>query len=145
MSVEYTIDYSEVEKLQKKMERIPGNVENLINSYLHKEGNVETVTDITELIKISRPTPGAKEHRPHAKTSKWYKVDPLNLGFVVKSRGGAANKPRSFGYLVFPNEGRGPRNPVEQRFMERGLEKSISPILEELHELLEEQIRKELE
>jgi len=145
MSIDYKINYSEVEKLQGKLEKIPGNVEDLINQYLRKEGSLTTIEYITNLIRVSRPSKGAVEHTPHAKKSKWSKVEKLNLGFVVKTKGGAANKPGSFGYLVFPNEGRGPRNPLEQRFMERGLQRSVPDILLDLNQLIEEEMRKGLE
>lgn len=144
MTVEYNIDYSAIEELEKKFEQIPGKVESMINSYLHKDGAKVTIRDITGLIRLSKPSKGAEENRPHAKHSKWSKVEKINLGFVVKARGGAANKPGSFGYLVFPNEGRGPRNPLEQRFMERGLHQSVDELISNLSNLAEEEIRKGL-
>lgn len=141
MTVEYKLDYSSIEDLQKKYSRLLDDIENFLNTYLHKDGAERTIDHITKLIKVSRPTPKANEHFPHAKTSKWSKVEKINLGFTIKPKGGAANKLRSFGYLAFPNEGRGPRNPLEQRFMERGLENSLSPILEDINELVERSLR----
>jgi hypothetical protein len=139
MSISYEIDYSEVEQLEEKIKRIPENVENIINSYLHKEGAQRTIDHITSRMPMS------KYRKRHAKTSKWSRVEKFNLGFTVKPKGGAANKPNSFGYLVFPNEGRGPRNPIEHRFMERGLEGSIPEILDDMNQLLDEELRRELE
>ncbi|WP_188453797.1 hypothetical protein [Virgibacillus oceani] len=124
MSVEYEVDYQAIEQLEEKFKKVPGNIENIINSYLHTDGAAKTVKHITHLMPVSvRDTPR------HAKYSKWARVEKFNLGFTIKPKGGAASNLSSFGYLVFPNEGRGPHNPLEQRFMEGGLESSINDIL----------------
>lgn len=140
MSVKYELDYSEVQKLEEKFKRIPDNVEGIINSYLHKEGATSTAEHITRFIRVSDPwVPKTR----HARTSDWWTVDKENLGFTIKPKGGAANKKGSFGYLVFPNEGRGPRNPQEQRFMERGLAKSITDIMNGLNEHIDRYLEEE--
>ena len=135
MSVKFEIDYSQIEELEEKMKQIPENVENIINTYLHKEGVERTTKDITSLINVSRPTNGKSKR--HARNSKWSKSEKDNLGFTLKSRG-------VYDYLVFPNEGRGPRNPLEQKFMERGLKKSTPHVLQGLNEVLDLKIREEL-
>ena len=142
MSIKYEIDYSKIQALEDKMKQIPDNVERIINTYLHKEGIERTTKDITSFIQVSRPTNGKLKR--HARNSKWSKDEQDNLGFTIKARGGAANKKGSYGYLVFPNEGRGPRNPLEQRFMERGLDRSTPPIIKGLSERLDAKIREEL-
>ncbi|UFU00368.1 hypothetical protein KO561_05325 [Radiobacillus kanasensis] len=121
--VKYEVDYKAIEQIEEKFKKIPNNIEGIINSYLHNEGAAKTVKHITHLMPIS-----IRDKR-HARNSKWWKIEDFNLGFTVKARGGAASNPGSFGYLVFPNEGRGPHNPLEQRFMEGGLESSINDIL----------------
>ncbi|KYG90035.1 hypothetical protein A0U40_09840 [[Bacillus] sp. KCTC 13219] len=86
--------------------------------------------------------PVSKVNKKHAKKSKWYAHEMPNLQLIVKSRGGAANRRGSFGYLVFPDEGRGPSNPVAQDFsgwaMERATPKILDALSEGLNELLEE-------
>mgnify|MGYP007024777013 FL=1 len=42
---------------------------------------------------------------------------------------------------MFPNEGRGPNNPLEQRFMERGLETATPKILDVLGVELDKKIK----
>ena len=140
MSVRYELDHSELEQLENKFKKIPNNVENIINSYLHRDGAEHTAEAITKFIRVSDPwVPKAR----HAKTTKWWTIDKENLGFTLKPKGGAANKLKSFGYLVFPNEGRGPRNPLEQRFMERGLSKSINDIMNGLNEHIDQYLEEE--
>lgn len=121
--VKYEVDYKAVERLEEKFKKVPRNIEGIINSYLHTDGAAKTIKHITHLMPIS-----SRDTR-HAKNSKWWKIEKLNLGFAVKAKGGAAKKPGSFGYLVFPNEGRGPHNPLEQRFMERGMGSSVNDII----------------
>ena len=65
--------------------------------------------------------PVSKREKRHAKHSNPLKERMFNLGFDIVAKGGAAKNKGSFGYLVFPNEGRGPHNPVAQEFFERGL------------------------
>ena len=137
MSVKYELDYSEVEKLEEKFKRIPVNVENIINSYLHKEGAGKTVKHITHLMPVS------SRNKRHAKYSDWSKIEPHNLGFSVKPKGGAAKNKGSFGYLVFPNQGRGPYNDEAQKFMERGLSKSITDIMDGLNEHIDRYLEEE--
>lgn len=132
MSARLELDYGSIEELEEKISQLPGNVEEVINTYLHNIGVEKTEQKITPLIPVSdRRGRGMKRHARH---SNWSKADKENLGFTVKARGGAANKRGSFGYLVFPDQGRGIRNPVAQEFMERGLDQSVSPIVEDLLE-----------
>ena len=137
MSVRYELDYSEVEKLEEKFRAVPDNIENIINGVLHKDGIKVTTTAITEEMPVSNRT------KKHAKYSKWSRSTKENLGFVIKARGGASNKKGSYGYLVFPNEGRGPHNPLEQRFMEEGLEKSTPEVLRLLNEQIDQYLEEE--
>ncbi|SEB15748.1 hypothetical protein SAMN05421743_12138 [Thalassobacillus cyri] len=137
MSIRYDLDYQEVEKLEEKFRKVPDNVENIINQVLHNEGIKRTTAAITKELPVSNRT------KKHAKYSKWSKSEKHNLGFTVKTKGGAAKNPGSFGYLVFPNEGRGPHNPLEQRFMEEGLEKTTPEIIELISERIDNFLEEE--
>ncbi|KQU58021.1 hypothetical protein ASG66_18470 [Bacillus sp. Leaf406] len=120
------------------MSQLGDQAEKTINEVLHTFGVKKVVRDITKEMPIS------KRQKRHAKLSTWSRAEEGNLEFVVEAAGGAANKRGSFGYLVFPNEGRGPSNPLEQRFMETGLYRATNPVLDELGRAIEEQITKEL-
>ncbi|MFD2638393.1 hypothetical protein [Piscibacillus salipiscarius] len=138
MSTSYNLDYSDIQALEEKLARLPGQMEQVMNDVLHRQGIEITARHITERMPVS------DRNKRHAKYSKWWKSERHNLGFTIKAKGGAANKPRSFGYLVFPNEGRGPHNPMEQRFMEEGLAESVNPILNELNEAIDQKLKEEL-
>ncbi|MYL50254.1 hypothetical protein GLV98_12220 [Halobacillus litoralis] len=137
MSVRYELDYSEVEKLEEKFQAVPENIEAIINGVLHKDGTKVTTAAITDEMPVSNRT------KKHAKYSKWSRASKQNLGFTIKTKGGASKKSGSFGYLVFPNEGRGPHNPLEQRFMEEGLEKSTPEVLHLLNERIDQYLEEE--
>ncbi|KMK77623.1 hypothetical protein [Alkalihalobacillus pseudalcaliphilus] len=141
--MKFELDYSEIELLEEKFKRLPENVEQTVNTYLHKEGVSHTTKDITALIPVSVPTKPGKL-KSHARFRKWSTDEKENLGFTVKSRGGAANRPGSYGYLVFPNEGRGPRNHKEQSFMERGLERATPRIINGIHDEIDKKIEEVL-
>ncbi|UOE96075.1 hypothetical protein [Alkalihalobacillus sp. LMS39] len=142
MSVRYEIDFSEVELLEEKLRQLPGNVEKVLNDVLHKTGVKEVTDHITARIPVSKGK--YARIKRHAKMSNWSKSDTGNLEFTVKSRGGAAKNRGSFGYLVFPNEGRGPFNPREQRFMEDGLDNSTSPVLKSINETVDKLLKEAL-
>lgn len=143
MSVRFEFDYRQIAQLEQKLSRLPHRMEQVINSVLHNDGVEITTTEITKLLPVST-WKGKVRNKVHAKNSKWSKSELHNLGFTIKSRGGAAKNKGSFGYLVFPNEGRGPHNPLEQRFMETGLERSTSKIMELLNKKIDKTLEEEL-
>ena len=143
MSAKFEIHYGTIAALEKKMALLPKKMEGVINETLHTRGIQFATEEITKLIPMSSWRKGIHKSI-HAKTSKWSKSESHNLGFTIKARGGAANKRGSFGYLVFPNEGRGSSNPLEQRFMERGIKHATPKILTQLHEDVDKLLKEEL-
>ncbi|MGH0950860.1 hypothetical protein [Bacillus mycoides] len=139
----FDLDYTAIEKLEEKMRLLPGKMEPVINRILHTEGVQIATEEITKLIPVSR-SKWSVQNKVHAKHSNWSKSEEMNLGFKIKARGGAANKKGSFGYLVFPNEGRGSHNLLEQRFAERGIQNAKPKILEKLHKGIDQVVEEEL-
>lgn len=128
MVARYEVDYSDIAMLEQSIMQLAGRAEEVVNAVLHVDG-VRIVTEhITELLPVSN------RHKNHAKESSWSKSRTDNLEFTVLSKGGAASNKGSFGYLVFPDEGRGRSNPEEQDFMQRGLDAATPVIIEKLHE-----------
>ncbi|UYL94162.1 putative tail component [Geobacillus phage vB_GthS_PK5.2] len=142
MGVKFELDYEAIKRLEMKMAKLPDRMERATNDVLHTDGIRIATEEITKLIPVSTRK-GKIRNKKHARHSNWSKSEKINLGFVIKARGGAANKKGSFGYLVFPNEGRGAHNPVEQRFMERGLEAATPRILAKLHEKIDQILEEE--
>lgn len=139
----FDLDYTAIEKLEEKMRLLPSKMEPVINRILHTEGVQIATEEITKLIPISR-SKWSVQNKVHAKHSNWSKSEEMNLGFKIKARGGVANKKGSFGYLVFPNEGRGSHNLLVQRFAERGIQNAKPKILEKLHKGIDQVVEEEL-
>ncbi|EQB35043.1 hypothetical protein M948_18255 [Virgibacillus sp. CM-4] len=132
MSVKFEIDYEEVEKLEQKFKRIPDNIENIINSYLHKDAPKLAKSRIVSLMPLSQKKEGI-----HAKQSNPLRVKKINLGFEILPK-------RKFNYLVFPDQALGTsvgNNPDE--FMQRGLNQSINDIMEGLNEHIDHYLEEE--
>ena len=125
------VEFDDLTGLEEKVRALPNKAEKAINKVLHGKGLEIATREMTNLLPVS------KVNKKHARDRKWYAHEISNLQFVLKARGGAANKKGSFGYLVFPDEGRGPSNPWAQHFSERSLQRSTPKILEELHESLD--------
>lgn len=132
------IEFGDLSVLEDKIRMLPNIAEKAINQILHTEGIEIATREMTNLLPVSNA------NKKHAKDSKWSKSEIANLEFTVKSKGGAANKKGSFGYLVFPDEGRGPSNPWAQHFSDRALQRATPKILASLDEKLQEMIEGEL-
>lgn len=141
MSV-YQLNYDDIIALEQKMMQLPGKMEPAINNVLHTDGIRIATEEITKLIRVSK-SKWSVRNKTHARNSNWSKSEKLNLGFKIVARGGAANKKGSFGYLVFPNDGIGAHNPLDQRFVEIGIEKATPKILEKLHEGVDRVLKEE--
>ncbi|MBO0586458.1 hypothetical protein I2484_03980 [Sporosarcina sp. E16_8] len=120
------------------MKLIPGKAEQAINEVLHVEGVRIATEQITNLLPVS------KRHKNHSKNSNWAKSRTGNLEFTVLTKGGAASNKGSYGYLVFPDEGRGRSNPTAHHFMQRGLDAATPIIVEKMSEKLTQIIQEVL-
>lgn len=124
MANKATLDFSGSTRLLEAMKKVPEVSERVVNDVLKSRGTKEVMQAIIGFMPVS------KRDKKHAKFSNPLKEVMFNLGFDIVAKGGAAKNKASFGYLVFPNEGRGPHNPVAQAFFERGLESREEIILD---------------
>lgn len=124
MANKATLDFSGSTRLLEAMKKVPEVSERVVNDVLKSRGTKEVMQAIIGFMPVS------KRDKKHAKFSNPLKEVMFNLGFDIVAKGGAAKNKGSFGYLVFPNEGRGPHNPVAQAFFERGLESREDIILD---------------
>lgn len=128
----YEFDFTKSLEIEKKMAQIPDKSEELVNRVLKTKGTKIMIDHIVEEM------PRSNKKKIHAKDSNPLKSRMRNLGFEIVAKGGAANRPGSFGYLVFPNEGRGPHNPIKQQFFEKGGDKANELIQDKVIEALEQ-------
>lgn len=95
--------------------------------------------DIKSTFPISRYHPDGR----HARTHKSLLDKRLFLGFYIRERNARTiGNWREYGYLIFPEEGRGYTNPTAQRFFERGVERHEPIIVERLKSILDRVIAK---
>lgn len=143
-SVEFNVDYSSLIELQEKIMALPGKAEYEINNYLWG-----TAGEILEKAVYSKmPKSKYKKYgqpRSHAKESKSLEIfKGINLMVKVETR----TKPKSkdFGYLIFPNEGRGIKqiNKGAQEFFEDALSSEENRITNELINHLTKKIEEEI-
>jgi hypothetical protein len=144
MTVQYRLDYGDFSRLSPNLARLGDKAEKTLNKSLEKHTERLIVPLITNLIPDSSWKNRGLTDKVHAKETEWHKIDMGNLEATIKSKGGAANKKGSFGYLVFPDEGRGPHNRIEQRFMEKGMEQGTPALVDAIQEDLLRVIEEEL-
>lgn len=138
MSVRFEFDFETFVEMRERIEQVGSDIESELNQILKSEGKKVIEPSITNLIPVS-----SKQIGKHARTSKWSSQKLGNLEITIKAKG-SAKKPGTFGYLVFPNEGRGPRNREEQRFMEKGRDLAIPSLIEVTQQKLVEKIEEAL-
>lgn len=147
MAVSFEVDSLAIQRLSEAIERLPNKAESVINNTLKTKVSARITDRITPLIPISRERHGGgTRNKKHARNVKWStKEQKENLSITVKSKGGAANKVGSFGYLVFPNEGRGKYNTRSIEFMETGLKLSTPDGIADIETDLIKTIQEELQ
>lgn len=126
MAGEFTLDFKQSQKLEAKLKTFSGDAEKTVNEVLKRSGSKAVMQSIISFMPVSQ------RNKKHAKMSNPLKASYFNLGFRVFAKGGAANKPGSFGYLVFPDEGRGPHQAFAQEFFQRGGETASEQVLNDV-------------
>lgn len=114
MSTTMSINATDFERLQKVLEKFPGNSEKAINEVLHGEGGALIQESIRRLIPVSGKT--WKGKAAPARSGNSLMLEPGNLSVTTKS-----TKP--YQYLYFPNDGTNTRRHVgNQQFFPQGVE-----------------------
>lgn len=128
----FELKSEDLKRLEKALVQLPNKGEQEINKVLHTESEEKVSKSIQELINIS-----AKKKGTHARLGQPFKTEHFNLGFFIRTY-------PSYGYLVFPDEGIGKRNPVRQDFTGRGIERERPKVVDRLMEVLTRRIEEEL-
>lgn len=114
MSTTMSINAADFDRLQKVLEKFPGNSEKAINEVLHGEGGALIQESIRRLIPVSGKT--WKGKAAPARSGNSLMLEPGNLSITTKS-----TKP--YQYLYFPNDGTNTRRHVgNQQFFPKGVE-----------------------
>lgn len=126
------LDASEMEQFRERISQLGDDAERTVNEVLHGDGAELVKKDLTVYLPVS------KKSKAHAKTSNPWTTKPLNLGLDITTKS-------KFGYLIFPDEGRGKRNPVEQDFTGKGLKSSQTKLVENLQNKITEKLKEALQ
>lgn len=141
-----TLDYSEIAKLEERIKALPKKAEYEINNYLwNNAGNILQKQVYANMPRSNKYKSKVKKApKVHAKDSDSLDKETFNLGIRIQTH----LKPRSkdFGYLIFPDEGRGKhqRRKGAQEFFGRALDKKTDEIADGLLNHLDKKIEEEL-
>ena len=142
---ELSLDYKDLIRLEERLKLLPNTAEYEVNNYLWSEaGNVlekEVYRRMprSHYVHYSRGKP-----KTHAKDSESLEIIRYNLGVKVQTK--IKPKSKDYGYLIFPDEGRGIRQNKKgsQEFFGKSLESKERKIIDELTEHLNKKIEEEL-
>lgn len=137
------LDYSQSIKFEQKLKALPGKAEYETNNYLWSEAGDILEKGVYERMPRSKYKKYGKP-KTHAKDSESLETIRYNLGVKVQTK--IKPKSKDFGYLIFPNEGRGIKqvNKGAQEFFDKTLESKANQITEGLLNHLDKKIEEEL-
>lgn len=147
--IELNYEYSK--RLEEKLRLLPVKGEYEVNSYLWNDASQVLKKDVYKRMPISSenkvkirrkdivPRSHAKEDNDSIQEIRY------NLGIKIQTR--VKPKLKDYGYLIFPNEGRGirQRKKGKQEFFDKSLENNIEKIENGLIEHLAKKVKEEIE
>lgn len=143
---ELTLDFKDIQNLEKKIKVLPNKAEYEINNYLWNEaGNILKKQVYANMPKSSKNKSRVKKApKVHAKDAESLDKITFNLGIKVQTH--LKPKSKDFGYLIFPDEGRGKRQKRKgaQEFFGKALKSKTNEVAEGLLKHLNKKIEEDL-
>ncbi|NCG67802.1 hypothetical protein GWJ21_07515 [Bacillus coagulans] len=135
MASNWSIEFTDVDELIRKVQQIPNRSEKVINDTLKIKGSPLAMQKIQEGIPVST-WKGRVLNKKHARNYKSLNVKHGNLEFTIRPK-------RQFEYIKYPDLGIGTSkgNPPKE-FMHGGLEKARPPIIKDLTNAVENEINR---
>lgn len=121
---DWDVEFKAVEHLANAIADFGVGAGQIIQGVYNEFAAEEIKRNINAVLPVSGRT--FKGHRTGAKaagTGRVFQHTVSGLDLIVQSKG-------QFGYLIFPDEGRGAHNPRAQQFMQRGLDASVDAIVD---------------
>ena len=141
-----TLDYSEIVKLEEKIKALPKKAEYEINNYLwNNAGNILQKQVYANMPRSNKDKSKVKKApKVHAKDVESLDKETFNLGVRIQTHLKPSSK--DFGYLIFPDEGRGKHQKRKgaQEFFGRALDKRTNEIADGLLKKKKKKIEEEL-
>lgn len=143
MSNYINLDYSKSIELEQKLKLLPGKAEYEVNNFLWSEAGNILEKEVYDKMPRSQYKKYGKP-KTHAKDSESLEIIRYNLGVKIQTK--IKPKSKDFGYLIFPNEGRGikQKNKGAQEFFDKTLENKSDEITNGLIKHLDKKIEEEL-
>ena len=140
----FTMTSKDIEILQKKLSMLPNTAEYELNNYFwNKAGNVLHKKVMQNLPRSNRDKSNIRNApKVHAKDVESLEDIRYNLGIKVQTK--LSPRSKDFGYLIFPDEGRGKHQSKSQEFFNRALESETDKLKTGLVEHLNKKIEEEL-
>lgn len=142
---ELSINYEDILKLEEKFKKLPNTAEYEINDYLWSQAGEILQKEVYRKMPRSIYKHYSKNQpKTHAKDSESLEIVKYNLGVKIKTK--TKPKSRDFGYLIFPDEGRGirQRKKGSQEFFNKSLESKSKQLIDGLSSHLDKKIKEEL-
>lgn len=145
MSNNFGINYDASQKLEEKIKLLPGKAEYAINEYLWSDAGTILEKEVYSRMPRSKYQHSKNMPRAHAKDTQSLEVFK-GIHLMIKVETKVKPKSKDYGYLVFPNEGRGIKqvNNGKQEFFEKALDSKENEITNGLVNHLSKKIEEEL-
>ena len=141
-----SLDFTEIAKLEERIKALPKKAEYEINNYLWNDaGNILRKQVYVNMPRSKKDKSKVKKApKVHAKDANSLDKETFNLGVRIQTH--LKPKSKDFGYLIFPDEGRGKHQKRKgaQNFFGRALDKRTNEIAEGLLNHLNKKIEEEL-
>ncbi|HJJ05802.1 MAG TPA: hypothetical protein OIM45_08230 [Clostridiaceae bacterium] len=141
-----SLDFTEIAKLEERIKALPKKAEYEINNYLWNDaGNILRKQVYANMPRSQKDKSKVKKApKVHAKDTNSLDKETFNLGVRIQTH--LKPKSKDFGYLIFPDEGRGKHQKRKgaQNFFGRALDKRTNEIAEGLLNHLDKKIEEEL-
>lgn len=125
MSINFHMEYDDVDRLQKAIINFGEKAEKTINDYLKGEGKEKFIDGVENIIPVS------DRNKSHAKMSNPLQgVQEENMTITIKNK-------KPYQYLYFPDTGGFVTNPVGQNFMEKGMESKVDSVVNDILDRLQ--------
>lgn len=140
----YSLESKDIEILQEKLKLLPKKAEYEMNNYFwNTAGDILKKRVMQNLPRSNRNKSNYKNSpKSHAKDVESLDKISFNLGIKVQTK--LKPKSKDFGYLIFPDEGRGKHQSRSQEFFNKALETETEKIKEGLLEHINKKIEEEI-
>lgn len=139
-----TLNYEDLKKLLKKFQQLPKNAEYEINNYLWNGGAEIFQNEIISKMPRSNKDKTVYKKGPKVHARDINSLDKITYNLGIKIQTKLSPKSSDFGYLIFPDEGRGKHQRRAQKFFQGALDKKGDEVSNKLIEHLNKKIEEDL-